>query len=102
IALAFLSTYQLYFLLDRLGFTAEEAGAKLALVGGIGILITMTFAIVSGTLSDKLKRRKAFIYTSSLLAAVGLGLMAFTDEFGMFFAAVLFILGAAGMFGSVD
>jgi len=102
IALAFLSTYQLYFLLDRLGFSAAEAGAKLSLAGGIGIVVTMTFAIVSGTLSDRLKRRKPFILVSSVLSAVGLTLMAFTDGFGLFFAAVMFILGAAGMFGSVD
>lgn len=102
LALAFLTTYQLYFLLDRLGFTAEEAGANLALVGGIGILVTMTFAIVSGTLSDRLKRRKAFIYIASVLAAVGMAIMAFSDGFGLFFAAVLFILASAGMFGSVD
>jgi MFS family permease len=102
LALAFLTTYQLYFLLDRLGFTAEEAGANLALVGGIGILVTMTFAVVSGTLSDRLKRRKAFIYVASVLAAVGMVLMALSDGFGLFFAAVIFILASAGMFGSVD
>lgn len=102
LALAFLTTYQLYFVIDRLGFTAEEAGGKLALVGGIGILVTMTFAVVSGMLSDKLKRRKMFIYLAAMLSATGLVLMSFTDGFGMFFAAVLFILGSAGMFGSVD
>ena len=102
VGLAFLTTYQLYFLLDRIGFTAEEAGANLALVGGIGILVTMTFAVVSGTLSDRLKRRKVFIYVAAILAAIGMALMAFSDGFGLFFAAVLFILASAGMFGSVD
>lgn len=102
IALAFLSTYQLYFLLDRLGFTAKQAGVNLSLVGGIGILVTMTFAVASGTLSDKLKRRKPFVLIASLLSASGLVLMAFADGFGLFFAAVLFIVGAAGMFGSTD
>lgn len=102
ISLAFLSTYQLYFLLDRLGFTAEEAGVRLSLVGGIGIVVTMTFAIGSGILSDRLKRRRIFILISAILSAVGMSLMAITDGFGLFFAAVLFILGAAGMFGSVD
>ena len=102
IALAFLTTYQLYFVIDRLGFTAEEAGGNLALVGGIGIVVTMGFAVVSGMLSDKLKRRKLFIYLASGLTAVGLVLMSITDGFGLFFAAVMFILGAAGMFGSVD
>jgi MFS family permease len=102
IALAFLATFQLYFLLDRLGFTAEEAGGKLALVGGIGILVTMTFAVVSGMLSDRIRRRKPFVIGSTLLAATGLVLLAFTDGYGLFFAAVLFILGGAGMFGSSD
>lgn len=101
-ALAFLTTYQLYFLADRLGFTAEEAGQKLALVGGIGILVTMGFAVGSGILSDKLRRRKVFVITASGLTATGLTLMAFTDGFGLFFAAVMFVLGAAGMFGSTD
>ncbi len=101
-AFAFLSTYQLYFLLDRLGFTAEEAGARLALAGGIGIVVTMTFAVVSGTISDRIKRRKGFILAATVLAAGGLGLMSITDGFGLFFAAVMFILGAAGMFGAVD
>lgn len=102
ITLAFLSTYQLYFLGDRLGFTPEEAGARLGLVGGLGILITMTFAIGSGLLSDKLKRRKPFILTSAILAAIGMSLMAYTDGFGLFLAAVLTIMGSAGMFGAVD
>ncbi len=101
-ALAFLTTYQLYFLGDRLGLTPEQAGQKLAIVGGVGILVTMTFAVVSGMLSDKFRRRKLFIVIASGLTAVGLALMAFTDSFGLFFGAVLFVLGAAGMFGAVD
>lgn len=101
-ALAFLTTYQLYFLGDRLGFTPEQAGQKLALVGGIGIVVAMTFAVASGTLSDRLKRRKMFVISSSVLAAVGMALMAATDGFGLFLAAVMCILGSAGMFGSVD
>src|SRR5690606_15342089 len=92
IALAFLTTYQLYFLGDRLGFTPEEAGQRLALVGGIGILVTMTFAVVSGMLSDKLRRRKIFILASTVLAAIGLALMGFADGFGLFVAAVMCIL----------
>lgn len=102
LSLAFLSTYQLYFVIDRLGFTAQEAGGKLALVGGIGILVTMSFAVVSGMVSDRIKRRKVFILVAAALSMVGLTLLAFTDGYGLFFAAVMFVLGSAGMFGSVD
>jgi MFS family permease len=101
-SLAFLTTYQLYFLSDRLGFSAAQAGQKLALVGGIGVLVTMTFAIASGTVSDRLKRRKVFVASASALCALGLVLMAFTTGFGLFFAAVMCVLGAAGMFGASD
>jgi MFS family permease len=101
-ALTFLSTYQLYFLLDRLGFTAETAGSRLAIVGGLGILVTMTFAIGSGIISDRLKRRRIFILMAGVLTLVGMATMAFATGFGLFVAAVLVIVGAAGMFGSVD
>jgi MFS family permease len=102
ITLAFLSTYQLYFMLDRLGFTAEQAGGSLSLVGGVGIVVTMTFAVVSGTLSDRLRRRKPFILVAVALSVIGMSLMAFTDGFGLFFGAVMFVLGSAGTFGAVD
>lgn len=102
IGMTFFSTYQLYFLLDRLGFTPEEAGSKLALVGGIGILVTMSFAIISGIISDRIRRRKGFIYMASGLAAAGLLTMAFADNFLMYAAGCLLILAGAGTFGSVD
>lgn len=102
ISLTFLSTFQLYFLADRLNFTPEEAGQKLTLVGGLGIVVTMTFAIASGILSDRFRRRKVFIYTAAVMSATGLTLMAFADGFGLFLAAVLCILGSAGLFGAVD
>lgn len=102
VGMTFFSTYQLYFLLDRLGFTPESAGQKLALVGGIGILVTMAFAIVGGILSDRLKRRKIFIYLASAAAAAGLVTAAFAESFEIYFVATVLILAGAGLFGSVD
>ncbi|MEV0196734.1 MFS transporter [Nonomuraea sp. NPDC050691] len=102
VGLTFLSTYQLYFLLDRLGLVPEEAGRQLAFVGGLGILVTTSFAIVGGVLSDRLKRRKVFIYLATALSATGLIILAFADGIPLFATAVVFILAAAGLFGSVD
>jgi MFS family permease len=102
VGLTFLSTYQLYFLLDRLGLVPEEAGQRLAFVGGIGILLTTFFAVVGGILSDRLKRRKAFIYLAAALSATGLVILAFADGVPLFATAVAFVLAAAGLFGSVD
>lgn len=102
VGMTFFSTYQLYFLLDRIGLTPETAGRQLALVGGIGILVTTGFAIVGGILSDRMQRRKVFIYLAAALAATGLTIMAFAPDVLMYAVATLFILAAAGLFGSVD
>ncbi|GAA5078268.1 MFS family permease [Thermocatellispora tengchongensis] len=102
VGLTFLSTYQLYFLLDRLGLVPEDAGRQLAFVGGIGIAVTTLFAVVGGIVSDRLKRRKAFIYLASALSATGLVILAFANGVPQFATAVGFVLAAAGLFGSVD
>ena len=96
------STYQLYFVLDRLGLTPQVAGQKLAVVGGIGIVLTAGFAVVGGWLSDRLLRRKAFIYAAAALAAAGLSAMAFAHNTVAYAGAAMLILAAAGLFGSVD
>jgi MFS family permease len=98
----FFSTYQLYFLLDRLGFTPEDAGKRLAMIGGIGIVVTMSFAMLGGLMSDRIHRRKPFIYLASGLVTTGLVIMAFTQSFGLYAVGTMFVLAASGLFGSVD
>lgn len=102
VGMTFFSTYQMYFLLDRLGFTPETAGQRLALVGGIGILVTTGFAVVSGILSDRWGRRKGFIYVAAALAAAGLATLGLAENFLIFAAGGLMVLACAGIFGSVD
>ncbi|MFD5026012.1 MFS transporter [Streptomyces sp. NPDC058373] len=102
VGMTFFSTYQLYFLLDRIGLAPEEAGQKLALVGGIGIVVTTGFAVLGGLLSDRLRRRKPFLYVAAALAASGLTVMAFAPDVLSYAVATLLILAAAGLFGSVD
>ncbi|MBI4900016.1 MAG: MFS transporter [Actinobacteria bacterium] len=102
VGLTFLSTYQLYFLLDRLGLAPAEAGQRLALVGGIGVLVTTLFAILGGFLSDKLKRRKPFIYAGTALSVAGLLALAFAHDVTTFAVSVSLVLASAGLFGSVD
>lgn len=96
------ATYQLYFLIDRLGFTPENAGTQLAVVGGIGILVTTSMAVLAGVLSDRLRRRKPFIYAVAVLAAAGFAVIAFAPSFTFYVTGTILVLAAAGMFGSVD
>ena len=98
----FFSTYQFYLLLDRLGFTPAEAGAQLALVSGISLLAMMSFAVVGGFLSDKLRRRKPFIYAASALIAVGLLTAGFAQDFLLFAIGGILLSAGTGAFTSVD
>ncbi|WP_087485790.1 MFS transporter [Brachybacterium massiliense] len=98
----FFSTYQLYFMLSRLGYTAEEAAGLIAIVGGLSVFATMSFAILSGVLSDRLRRRKPFIYIASALIAGGLVTAAFAPDFLVFAIGGTMLAAGTGAFTSVD
>lgn len=99
---AFFGTYQLYFILDRLGYTAEAAGRQLALVGGVSLLATMLFTIGGGYLSDRLRRRKPFIYTAASMIAVGSVVIAFAPDFPTYAIGGTVLAAGVGAFNSVD
>lgn len=99
---AFFSTYQLYFLLDRLGFTAEEAGQQLAAVGGLALLATIGFTILGGYLSDKLRRRKVFIYIAASMIGIGMVIAAFSPNITVYIVGAVLLSAGSGAFNSVD
>ncbi|TDL45266.1 MFS transporter [Microbacterium oleivorans] len=99
---AFFTTYQLYFLLDRLGFTAEQAGQQLAAVGGLALLATIGFTILGGFLSDKLRRRKVFIYVAASMIGVGMVVGAFAPDLPIYMVGAVLLSAGSGAFNSVD
>ncbi|MEU6917371.1 MFS transporter [Streptomyces olindensis] len=98
----FFSTYQLYFLLDRLGLTPEQAGRQLAVVGGISLVAMVGCSIAGGTLSDRFARRKPFIYLASGLVAGGLVVTASASSIPVFAVGGVLLAGGSGAFNSVD
>ncbi|CAQ01808.1 MFS transporter [Clavibacter sepedonicus] len=98
----FFSTYQLYFLLDRLGYTPEKAGRNLAVAGGVSLLALMVFAVLGGFLSDKLRRRKPFIYGAALLIAGGLVWVSLAPDLNSFIIGGALLSAGTGAFTSVD
>ncbi|WP_262002006.1 MFS transporter [Microbacterium sp. Mcb102] len=98
----FFSTYQLYFLLERLGFTPEQAAQSLAAAGGISLLALMGFAVLGGFLSDKLRRRKPFIWLAAGLIAAGLVTTASATSLLVFIVGGTLLAAGTGAFNSVD
>jgi len=98
----FFSTYQLYLLLDRLGFTPTQAAGQLGLVSGLSLLAMMGFAVGGGFLSDKLRRRKPFIYTASVLIVSGLAVVSIAPDFVTIVIGGVLLSAGVGAFTSVD
>ncbi|WP_194238347.1 MFS transporter [Streptomyces spongiae] len=102
LSLMFLSTYQLYFLTDHLDYELEKVTGLLALTGGVGLLMTSVGAVASGILSDRLRRRKPFIYAAATAFAAGFAVIASATSFAQVFVGSQIILLGAGVFGAVD
>ena len=88
-AFAAIQKFALYFLRDVVGVTnPAEATARFSIVAVIGMLLVV---YPSGYLADRLGRRPVII-ASGLLGALGVAIIAVTQDYGI-------ILGAAGVIG---
>ncbi|MFC7564494.1 MFS transporter [Actinomadura namibiensis] len=98
----FFSTYQLYLVQDRLGYAPEQAGRQLAAVGGLSLLALVGCSIAGGTLSDRFKRRKPFIYLATGLIVAGLAVAASASSILFFAVGGVLLSAGTGVFTSVD
>ncbi len=62
----------------------------------------MLFTIAGGTLSDRLRRRKPFIYLASAMIAAGMITAAFSSDFVIYAVAGALLAAGTGAFNSVD
>ena len=64
--------YQLYLLTDYIGMTLEKAQSAVITLTLVAFVPTLVAIALSGWWSDKIGRRKIFIYAASALMAVGM------------------------------
>lgn len=102
LAFAASSTYQVYFLNDRLGIPlAQVALFQLGFALLSAVLLSVT-ASVSGGLSDRLQRRKIFVFIASGLIAIGSLVTAFSFDLPMYIVAAAITGIATGTYFAVD
>ncbi len=99
---AFYTTYQVYFITDRIGVPTSrvlltQLGALLIFTG-----ILAVSAIVSGRLSDRWQRRKPFVYSAVVIVGVGLVLLSLTTTIAGFFVSAGIMGVGIGAFFAVD
>ncbi len=97
-----LVSYQTFFLMSRFGYTEETVGPvvlKALLVNIVGIVLA---ALVFGTLSDRVHRRKPFVLVSAVVLALAHVLAAYAPTLGFYLLATAVTGIAAGCFLAVD
>ncbi|WP_327719355.1 MFS transporter [Streptomyces sp. NBC_00490] len=96
------TSYQVYFLMDRLGYSDEQVTGKL-FTGTVAMVVAIVLgSLLGGQLSDRSGRRKPYVLGSSLIMAVSLAMIATAQSFGMYVAAVVVFGFGEGLYLSVD
>ncbi|MER5884551.1 MFS transporter [Streptomyces sp. NPDC001941] len=102
VGIACVTSYQVYFLMDRLGYGEGEVSGKL-FTGTLAMVVAVVAgSLLGGQLSDRSGRRKPYVLGSSLVIAVGLVLIATAHSFGMFALALVVFGFGEGLYLSVD
>jgi MFS family permease len=101
-ALATFFGYQVYFLIDRLGFSGDAIPGIMLKVTLITSGVQIASSLLSGWLSDLVKRRKVFIWTSAVLYGVGLIMVALSTSFEQFLIGASVMSFSFGVYFSID
>ncbi|MET0812338.1 MAG: MFS transporter [Microbacterium sp.] len=96
------STYMLFFIIDRLDVPLEQASGVFAMVLIAFTLTSILTTVVFAWISDRTGRRKAIVWVSALLSAGGLIVAAVAPDLTVFIIAMMFVGAAQGAFISVD
>ena len=102
LAYAFLTIYQAYYLLDKLGSAEADVPQQIFL----GTLVQSTFVIaaslIGGRLSDRTGRRKIFVLTAAIVYGLAMFWIAIASDFNGFLVGMAIGGLGFGMYLAVD
>jgi predicted MFS family arabinose efflux permease len=81
---AFLTTYQPFYLTDKLGLPQSEVPGLIFRSMLVQSSMVVALSVIGGRLSDALQRRKAFVLGGAVVYALGLWIVALADSYAMF------------------
>ncbi len=96
------TTYRLLFLQDRLELSTEDATAVMATGVLIYTIVLVVGAQIAGWASDRLRRRKVFVFIATLVFAAGTLLMIPAETAGGFYLAEAVLGLGYGVYIGVD
>ncbi|HWR86199.1 MAG TPA: MFS transporter [Rhodoglobus sp.] len=96
------TTYQPYFLADRLRIPEDGVLLQQLIALLIFAAVLTVSAVVCGRLSDRTGRRKPFVFASAAVVGVGLAMLALTTTLPVFYAAAVVMGIGIGAFFAID
>jgi MFS family permease len=102
LAYAFLTTYQAYYLLEKIG-SAESDVPRQVFLGTLAMSVAIvTASLLGGGLSDRTGRRKVFVGTASFVFGLALFLIAVASSFNGFLVGMAIGGLGFGLYTAVD
>ncbi|WP_198171315.1 MFS transporter [Actinoplanes awajinensis] len=95
-------TYATFYLTDTVGMSIDDATAKYATFTAVSTPISVVCFLLSGYLSDRLGRRKAFVTVGAIILAAGLVVASVTQSVNGFLAAWLILSVGQAIYLTVD
>jgi MFS family permease len=84
LAFAFLTTYQAFYLLDKLGSARADVPQQIFLGTLTNSVVVIAASLIAGQLSDRIGRRKIFVFTASVVYGVAMFVIAIASTFNGF------------------
>jgi len=101
-AYAFLTTYQAYFLLDKIGTAKSDVPQQIFLGTLAQSAVVVLASLIGGRLSDWTGRRKIFVFTASLVYGLVMFVVAIATNFNGFMVGMAISGLGFGMYVAVD
>ena len=102
LAYAFLTTYQAYYLLDKIGSAEADVPQQIFLGTLAQSVVVVAASVIGGRLSDRTGRRKIFVFTASIVYGLALFLIAIASNFNSFLVGMAISGLGFGMYMAVD
>jgi MFS family permease len=97
-----IQSYATFFLTDTVGLSVADAAGEYARITAISTPVAVVCFLLSGFLSDRLGRRKAFVCVGAVIIAVGLVIAAVTQSLSGFLIAWLVLTIGQAIYLTVD
>jgi MFS family permease len=101
-AYAFLTTYQAYYLLDKIGSAVADVPQQIFLGTLAQSVVLVAASLIGGKLSDRSGRRKVFVLTASIVYGLAMFVVAVASSFNGFVVGMAISGLGFGMYMAVD